>query len=300
MAHTHAGAFEPAAPTLSAACLLPTCCLPPALPAASDTPHPTNTQHTLQMHTHLHYAMHAALDAAMHACCPARVGCSPSLKTPRTRRCCAPAASCRARRCTTWPTVRSRSLSRAGARCWRWVVGCAERDGRQCWCQLTAQGVRLRSLSLIHSFYHSLSLSSSHPSPAHAHAQVLQDGGPPERQLLLPLAVAMAQQLDYVLYASSARHIKEVAELHDRVNETALQVRRRGRLRPWRAARAADACSLIACCRAHHGSATAPRASAALKSCADLRMARAAPRTRTAGRHGSAWCVIGARWWARG
>jgi hypothetical protein len=56
--------------------------------------------------------------------------------------------------------------------------------------------------------------------------QVLQEGVTAEQHLLLPLAVVMSQQLDYVLYSMSSKHIKEVAELHDRVNETCLQVGR--------------------------------------------------------------------------
>eukprot|EP00879_Flechtneria_rotunda_P007309 GHRR01007667.1.p1 GENE.GHRR01007667.1~~GHRR01007667.1.p1 ORF type:complete len:1185 (+),score=472.31 GHRR01007667.1:1197-4751(+) len=54
--------------------------------------------------------------------------------------------------------------------------------------------------------------------------EVLDDGdSSPQQQLLVPLAVVMSQQLDYVTYALPTQHIKEVAELHDRVNEVTLQ-----------------------------------------------------------------------------
>lgn len=52
--------------------------------------------------------------------------------------------------------------------------------------------------------------------------QVLQEGAS-DQQLLLPLAVVMSQHLDWALYALSTKHLKEIAELHDRVNEITQQ-----------------------------------------------------------------------------
>lgn len=54
--------------------------------------------------------------------------------------------------------------------------------------------------------------------------QVLQEGTVPDQQLLVPLAVVMSQQLEFTLYALPTKHIKEVAELHDRVNDITQQV----------------------------------------------------------------------------
>ncbi|KAF8061139.1 THO2 [Scenedesmus sp. PABB004] len=53
--------------------------------------------------------------------------------------------------------------------------------------------------------------------------EVLTESPSPERALLVPLAVALAQGLEYVLFALPSKHIKEVAELHDRVNEALQQ-----------------------------------------------------------------------------
>jgi hypothetical protein len=53
--------------------------------------------------------------------------------------------------------------------------------------------------------------------------QVLTDGTP-DQQLLLPLAVVMAQHLDWSLFTLHTQHLKELAEQHDRVNEICQQV----------------------------------------------------------------------------
>jgi hypothetical protein len=53
--------------------------------------------------------------------------------------------------------------------------------------------------------------------------QVLTDGVP-DQQLLLPLAVVMAQHLDWSLFTLHTQHLKELAEQHDRVNEICQQV----------------------------------------------------------------------------
>lgn len=47
---------------------------------------------------------------------------------------------------------------------------------------------------------------------------------PPSQQLLVPLLVTLAQQLDWAAYASHTKHVKMVAELHDRAQTTAQQV----------------------------------------------------------------------------
>jgi hypothetical protein len=53
--------------------------------------------------------------------------------------------------------------------------------------------------------------------------QVLTDGAP-DQQLLVPLAVVMAQHLDWSLFTLHTQHLKELAEQHDRVNEICQQV----------------------------------------------------------------------------
>uniref|UniRef100_A0A383V3G1 Uncharacterized protein n=1 Tax=Tetradesmus obliquus TaxID=3088 RepID=A0A383V3G1_TETOB len=52
--------------------------------------------------------------------------------------------------------------------------------------------------------------------------KVLTEGSP-DQQLLVPLAVVMAQHLDWSLFTLHTQHLKELAEQHDRVNEICQQ-----------------------------------------------------------------------------
>lgn len=101
--------------------------------------------------------------------------------------------------------------------------------------------------------------------------QVLQEGAAPSQQLLVPLAVAMSQQLEYTLYALPTKHIKEVAELHDRVNDITQQVCRDVLVvGPLNSAILSGACRVAASC----GSAAGTRMLTAAASLAALKHIR--------------------------
>ena len=50
--------------------------------------------------------------------------------------------------------------------------------------------------------------------------------GQHDQQLLVPLIVLMAQHLDWTLYTLHTEHVKEVAELYDKISYTTQQVTR--------------------------------------------------------------------------
>jgi len=83
---------------------------------------------------------------------------------------------------------------------------------------------------------HSCLITTPHPpsphpllciywSPAPLPLQLLLSPKEPrDQQLLVPLIVLMAQHLDWALFTRHTEHVKELAELYDRVNNTTLQV----------------------------------------------------------------------------